>query len=148
GGRGGGRTGQLDGARTRGESQIELTASEGHRNKCNVTKTVRVEAAVLAMSGAYAYPNPVNPAESNARIQFSLSKAAVVTVKVYDFGGQFVKTLASKQRFESTDAGVIEWGGEAEDGTDLANGTYIVRVTASDGTRTEEANLKVVIWRQ
>ena len=90
----------------------------------------------------------MNPAAANARIQFSLSKAADVTVKVYDFGGQFVRTLASKQRFESTDAGFIEWGGEAEDGTDLANGTYIVRVTASDGARTEEANLKVVIWRE
>jgi flagellar hook assembly protein FlgD len=41
----------------------------------------------------------------------------------------------------------VKWGGTASDGTKLANGAYIVRVVASDGQRTEEANLKVVIWR-
>jgi len=141
-------TGHIDGPLTRGEYTIEVTAHDRLGNRCNVTKTVLVESAVLAMSGTYAYPNPVNPAESNARIQFNLSKAADVTVQVYDFGGKFVSTLASKQRFDSTDSGVIEWGGEAADGTDLANGTYIVRVTATDGARTEETNLKVVIWRE
>jgi flagellar hook assembly protein FlgD len=141
-------TGHVDGPLKRGQYTITITARDRLGNRCNISKTINVESAVLALTGTYAYPNPVDPAESNARIQFSLSKSADVTVQVYDFAGKFVKTLASKQRFGSTESSFIEWGGESADGTDLANGTYIVRVTATDGARTEETNLKVVIWRE
>jgi len=42
----------------------------------------------------------------------------------------------------------LMWGGETDDGTALADGAYIVRLTATDGVRTVEKNLKVVIWRK
>ena len=100
------------------------------------------------MTQTSAYPNPFNPADGmDATITFDLSKAADVTVRIYDFGGNYVTTIASNDHVESGVA-TYGWGGEAEDGTDLANGTYFARVIATDGTRTEEKNLKVVLWRE
>ena len=75
------------------------------------------------------------------------SKTSDVTIKVYDFAGEYVTTLMTNERMDPSSPAVM-WGGTASDGTKLANGAYIVRVVASDGARTEEANLKVVIWRE
>lgn len=142
-----GFTGYVEGPLKRGEYVITIHAEDKLGNACNSSKIVKVETAVLGMTGAHAYPNPFDPAAEPAKISFDISRASDVTVKVYDFGGQYVATLAADQHLGSG-SHAIEWGGEASDGTDLANGTYIVRVTATDGTKTEEANLKVVLWRE
>ncbi|MCC7142468.1 MAG: hypothetical protein IT349_10235 [Candidatus Eisenbacteria bacterium] len=142
-----GITGHISGPLVRGEYEVKVTSTDKLGNKCVTTRTVRVESAILTMTEAMAYPNPFDPAEANAKIHFSLSKTSDVTVKVYDWNGNFVTTLAANQSMGGG-AHSIEWGGEASDGTDLANGTYIARVTATDGKRTEEANLKVVLWRE
>jgi hypothetical protein len=140
-------TAHIAGPLVRGEYTIKIRGADKLGNRCDVTKTVKAESELLGMTQAYSFPNPFDPATSNAKIHFTLSKAADVTIKVYDFGGDFVTTLANNYRAESGDVN-IEWGGEAADGTDLANGTYICRVEATDGNRTEEVNLKVVIWRE
>jgi hypothetical protein len=129
-----------------GEYTITAKSRDLLGNSCVVTKTVRVEATQLTLSTAYASPNPFDPAQGDADITFGLSKTSDVTIKVYDFAGSFVTTLKNN---ESMAGGNIHvpWGGTAADGTQLANGAYIVRVTANDGGRTEVANLKVVIWR-
>lgn len=129
-----------------GEYTITVKSKDLLGNSCVVTKTVRVEATQLALSGAYASPNPFDPAQGDADITFALSRTSDVTIKVYDFAGNYVTTLKNN---ESMAGGNIHvpWGGTASDGTQLANGAYIVRVTADDGGRTEVTNLKVVIWR-
>ncbi len=142
-----GVTGTIPGPLVRGEYQVRIEAKDLLGNKCVTVRTVRVESAILTMTDAMAYPNPFNPAEANANIAFTLSRTSNVTVKIYDWNGNFVTTLAAQQSMDGS-AHTIQWGGEASDGTDLANGTYIARVTATDGKRTEEANLKVVLWRE
>ena len=139
--------GHVTGPLLRGEYTVTTRATDRLGNECVTTRTARAENAVLAMTQSYAAPNPFNPADSNAKITFDVSKSAEVTVRIYDFGGNYVTTLASRQAVE---AGVttVEWGGEAADGTDLANGTYIAHVSVTDGARTEESNLKVVLWRE
>ena len=63
---------------------------------CEQVKTVKVESLVLAMTEAVAAPNPFNPAEGTAKIHFNLSKARDVTVRIYDFAGLEVATLANE----------------------------------------------------
>jgi hypothetical protein len=139
--------GHVTGPLIRGEYIVTVSATDKLGNECVTTRTAKAENAILAMTQSYAAPNPFNPANSNARITFDVSKSAEVTVRIYDFGGNYVTTLASRQAVE---AGTTElaWGGEAADGTDLANGTYIAHVSVTDGARTEESNLKVVLWRE
>lgn len=139
--------GHVHGPLLRGEYTVTVSATDRLGNRCVTTRAAKAENAVLAMTQSSAYPNPFNPAESNAKITFDVSKSAEVTVRIYDFGGNFVTTLALNEAVEAGTK-VIEWGGEAADGTDLANGTYIAHVAVTDGARTEETNLKVVLWRE
>lgn len=132
----------------RGEYTITVEVRDLLGNKCVSTKTVRVEAAVLAMTEPVVYPNPFDPSAGSVKIAFGLSRSSHVTVKLYDFGGNYVTTLATNKAMDAGDGRFVLWGGEAADGTDLANGTYFAHVSATDGTKTEEANLKVVLWRE
>ncbi len=141
----------IEGPLMRGEWQVRVTAEDALDNACNSVRTVRVEAAVLTMAGAYVSPNPFNPNDlSNgmATIFLNLSRASFVTAKVYDFAGLEVATLANNEWM--TPGQNLQWSGQArgQGNTDLANGAYIIRVTADDGVRTVESNLKVVIWRE
>ncbi len=140
-------TGTVSGPLEQGEYTVRIRATDRLGNECIVTKAVRSENAFLAMTQSYAAPNPFNPGERDANINFTVSKGSDVTVKVFDFGGNYVTTLAANEHYEAG-AVQIPWGGDAADGTDLANGTYIVNVKVSDGARTEETNLKVVLWRE
>jgi hypothetical protein len=139
--------GHVHGPLLRGEYIVTVHATDRLGNECVTTRTARAENAVLAMTQSSAYPNPFNPADSNAKITFDVTKSAEVTVRIYDFGGNYVTTLATNQAVQAGVA-MFEWGGEAADGTDLANGTYIAHVSVTDGARTEESNLKVVLWRE
>ncbi len=129
-----------------GEYVIQVSAADRLGHVCPVTRTVRVENPMLTLTDAYSYPNPFDPANGDVALHFVLGKTSDVTIKIYDFAGNFVTTLMTKQPMSGTSD--VHWGGTASDGTKLANGAYIARVTASDGARTEEANLKVVIWRE
>ena len=69
------------------------------------------------------YPNPFNP---NTVLRFQVSKAAFVTLKVYDLLGQEVAVLVNDFR----QPGVYE---SVFDGRLLASGTYLSKLTSSDG---------------
>jgi hypothetical protein len=135
-----------DGGWEMGEYVIVVYAADRLGHVCPVTKTVRVENPMLTLTDAYSYPNPFDPANGDVALHFVLGKTSDVTIKIFDFAGNYVSTLMTRQPMSG--ASDVHWGGTASDGTKLANGAYIARVTASDGARTEEANLKVVIWRE
>jgi hypothetical protein len=81
--------------------------------------TIRPEAFTLEQN----YPNPFNP---NTILRFQVSKAAFVTLKVYDLLGQEVAVLVNDFR----QPGVYE---SVFDGRLLASGTYLSKLTSSDG---------------
>jgi hypothetical protein len=137
----------IDGPLPQGTYTVVVTGTDRVGNRTIIRREFRVESEFLTMTQSFSAPNPFNPEESNAGIHFTLSKASEVTIKVYDFGGDFVSTISNRELFAAGE-NVVEWGGEAADGTDLANGAYICRIRATDGARTEESNLKVVIWRE
>jgi hypothetical protein len=143
-------TGAVAGPLKRGEYQIKVSAQDYLGNTCNSVKTVRVEASVLSLAGAKMTPNPFNPEDGlgAARFYLGLTKSSYVTVKVYDFAGLEVATLRNHQWMSPGVDDSFPWTGQADDGTNLANGAYIVRVTAEDDGKFAEQNLKVVIWRE
>ena len=74
------------------------------------------------------YPNPFNP---TTKIEFSIPKSELVTLKIYNLLGQEVQTLVSKRM----NAGAYKYDWDA---ATLANGIYIYRLEAGDFTETKK----------
>jgi hypothetical protein len=75
---------------------------------------------------AYAYPNPFAPAADRfVRIRYRLDDAARVTVRIFDFAMNRVRTLR-----DDKPAGEQEtvWNGQDEGGLRVANGVYFYTV--------------------
>jgi hypothetical protein len=79
------------------------------------------------------YPNPFNP---STMISFSIPKAGYVTLKVYNSLGQEVATLLDG--FKAPQTYKLKF-----DGTGLASGVYIARLTAGDFSK----SIKLILVR-
>ncbi|MFZ2322475.1 MAG: choice-of-anchor D domain-containing protein [Ignavibacteriaceae bacterium] len=79
------------------------------------------------------YPNPFNP---STRVQFSVPKEGLVTIKVYNMLGQEVTTLFSgnAQRGMYT----LNWNGKDKNGNVVSSGSYIYKMSAGDFTQSKK----------
>jgi hypothetical protein len=59
-------------------------------------------------------------------------------VKIYDFGGDLVKTLRST-------SGMVQWNGTTEDGTTVASGVYFGYITATSSAGTYSTFVKIAV---
>lgn len=80
--------------------------------------------AALRMASITPGPNPV--------LQYSLEKAARVTLRVYDIQGRMVRSLVDQDAAPGTFR--AEWDGGADNGASAARGVYFVRMTAAGQT--------------
>lgn len=73
------------------------------------------------------YPNPFNP---DTKINFSLSEASPVTLKIYDILGREVITLIN----DNYNAGSysVNWDAKNSNGIKVVSGTYIYRIVAGN----------------
>ncbi|MBZ0199796.1 MAG: T9SS type A sorting domain-containing protein, partial [Ignavibacteriaceae bacterium] len=74
------------------------------------------------------YPNPFNPVTT---INYSIAKAGLVTLQVYDILGREVKTLVNEVKA----AGNYEVNFNATSTGSLASGMYIYKLTAGSFTK-------------
>ncbi len=95
---------------------IDLPSSVGDTDLPRVTR----------LGGAH--PNPFNPSTT---ISFALDHASRAKVAVYTVDGRLVRTLAD----EDFGAGhhQLSWNGTDQSGRQAASGTYLYRMTTSDG---------------
>lgn len=79
------------------------------------------------------YPNPFNPTTT---IHFEIPEAVDASVKIYDIRGALVKTLLNDHR----DAGTydIVWDATNMNGSEVASGVYLIRMTAGDFVETRK----------
>ncbi|HLX12976.1 MAG TPA: T9SS type A sorting domain-containing protein, partial [Bacteroidota bacterium] len=77
------------------------------------------------------YPNPFNP---TTKLQYSIQKGSVVTLKVYNVIGQELVTLVN----EKQNAGVHE---VTFDASQLSSGIYFYRITADNFVSTKKMTL-------
>ncbi len=75
----------------------------------------------------YAYPNPFSlSADRLVRIRYQLESSGSVTVRIFDFAMNLVRTLsASAQQRGEHD---ISWNGIDSRGTRVANGSYFYAI--------------------
>jgi len=83
------------------------------------------------------YPNPFNP---TTNIKYSVPKATMVTIKIYDMLGKEVMTLVNN---ENRKAGNYEtvWNGINSNGNAVSSGTYFCRLETSDAVKVEKLML-------
>jgi len=73
------------------------------------------------------YPNPFNP---NTTIRFTLAENGSVSLKLYNYLGQLVKTLYSNESFSSGTIHQVYWDGNNDFGQPVASGTYFYKLNS------------------
>jgi hypothetical protein len=78
----------------------------------------------------YAYPNPFSPKQEQLKIKYSTGgKDASVTIRIYDFGMNYVRTIIQNAQRNRTLEGAPDfWDGKDEMGNIVPNGVYLYRV--------------------
>ncbi len=92
-------------------------------------KIFRAVQSLASTTDTYAAPNPFEPNLEVCRIFFKTGKpSANVTVKIFDFGMNYVRTVL--QNAQRTESNVIwtTWDGKRDDGMQVANGVYFYRI--------------------
>jgi len=98
----------------------------------------------LEIDSAYAYPNPM-ASDGTARFSITLSSAAYVSVRIYDFAGRELRCLEYNSKVEGKAKADIVFDGCNNEGEKLARGTYFARVIANDGKKIVEKIVKIAI---
>lgn len=100
-------------------------------------KIFRASACIDAGSDVktYAAPNPFSPATEVTRIYYLTGKAsAKVTIKIFDFGMNPVRTVIQNAPRTGTNEQFAIWDGKNNDGYVIANGVYFYRVEIDEDT--------------
>ena len=98
-----------------------------------------------AVPGTYAYPSPFSPILGDViRIHYRPQQDGPVTIKIYDFAMNLVKTLVDgRHRIASDEYYDERWDGRNEKGDLVANGVYFFKVEAPGG-QTEWGKLVIL----
>ncbi len=94
----------------------------------------------------YCYPNPFSPRLDQLKIKYSTGgKEASVTIRIYDFAINYVRTVIQSAPRNRTIEGAPEyWDGRDDNGNLLPNGVYFYRVDIDD----EEPLFGKIIYMQ
>lgn len=97
----------------------------------------RVFRSQLFPADHYAYPSPFSPEQSirgGTTIHFLPNSDTQVSVKIYDFNMDLVRTVASNlPRRGGVESDDIVWNGTNDDGRTVANGVYFYRIELDSG---------------
>jgi hypothetical protein len=82
------------------------------------------------------YPNPFNP---ETAIRYQLPEATHISLKVYNFSGQFVRALFEGE--QSPGSHSVVWDGMDDLGQNVASGVYLIQMTAGIFTASQKITL-------
>lgn len=83
----------------------------------------------------YAAPNPFSPNYEVARIFYKSGKSTTkITIKIFDFGMNPVRTVIQNAMRNSPDELFTIWDGKNNDGYQVANGVYFYRIEIDEET--------------
>ena len=139
-------TGVIEYTPAAGRIHVEIQVKDNAGNLG--TKDFYTEEEAFFFTDPHNYPNPFDPRDGRrTTIDLGLSKSAYVTVKIYDFAGEFVTTIVSNQYVSTSEK--LYWDGSTESGTDVANGTYLCYIKAKDSDgATKTAVIKITVIKK
>jgi len=128
-----------------GRHYVEIRVKDNAGNW--IIYTFWTEEQNLFFTDPHNYPNPFDPSEGKTTIDLGLSKSAYVTAKIYDFAGEFVRELL-KDKFTGIST-ALYWDGKTDEGTEVANGTYLCYIHARDDSgATKTAVIKITVLKK
>ena len=109
---------------------IEIKVTD--RTGCNTkTATFTTEESFLSLGNPHNSPNPFDPrTDYVTNIYPDLTKDANITIKIYDFAGEFVRTICNNEKMYV--GSYKTWNGKTDGGTEVGNGTYLCYIQARD----------------
>lgn len=91
-------------------------------------KIFRTYEPVMTTRTTYAYPTPFSPDDEPVRIHYPTGNATGVTIRIFDFAMQPVRTLIrNAQRSTGREYDEV-WDGKDDEGRRVANGVYFYRI--------------------
>ncbi len=112
-----------------GSDGLVRTVDDGTGSFGRSWDILRTYQPVGASANTYAYPNPFAPDEEIVRIHYSTGgTSASVTVEVFDFGMNRVRTIVRDASRSGTGEHDEIWDGSDNQGRQVANGVYFYRV--------------------
>ncbi len=98
-------------------------------------KIFRACGNLTSTSETYAAPNPFSPNNEVTRLFFKTSKpVSKVTIKIFDFGMNPVRTVIQNATRTNNDVNFAIWDGRNDDGYIPANAVYFYRIEVDDET--------------
>ncbi len=85
---------------------------------------------LVSVSESYAFPNPFSPNSERVNIKYMTSDAAIVTVRIFDFGMNLVRTVVQNASRSANSEHLELWDGKNESGKTVPNGVYFYRIDA------------------
>lgn len=77
---------------------------------------------------SYAFPNPFSPDDEVVRIKYKIEKSSNVTIRIFDFGMNLVRTIIQNAYRNSAGEQIEFWDGKDESGIIVPNGVYFYRI--------------------
>jgi hypothetical protein len=127
-----------------GIHEYEVSAADNCDNSSKKVVVAFAAPAGFGYAAAHVYPNPADSGGTN--IVYHLNQTAKsVEIRIYDKSGCIVKIMKDCP----VNQGIQEiwWDLCNEDMELIANGVYIVRIMASDGTEVVERHVKLAVVR-
>jgi hypothetical protein len=125
------------------EFKIKITDAAGN---FTIERFINETAVVALGEDAHCYPNPATADHDHTTIVYTVSKrtGVEVSLKIYDFAGEPVKTL---YRGEPSKVGVNEvaWYFDDDDGKAVGRGAYLCRIVAKDDSKTSSKVVKIAV---
>ena len=86
-----------------------------------------------SQSSTYAYPNPFSPDDEVVRVHYAVgNRLAKVTIRIFDFGMNLVRTLISNANRSGTSEFDEIWDGRDDNRRQVANGPYFYEVVVGN----------------
>lgn len=111
-----------------GEGLVRLQESGGMWN--GEWKILLASEPLPSVSETYAFPNPFSPNLGYTRIKFRLGTQSDVTIRLFDFGMNLVRTLLQNAPRDGNQDHFEFWDGRDEQGKIVPNGVYFYRIDA------------------
>jgi hypothetical protein len=89
---------------------------------------------LVSTSETYAFPNPFSPDAEKVRIKYSTTDAANVTIRIFDFGMNLIRTVIQNSPRRANSEQFDLWDGKDERGKIVPNGVYFYRIDLGSGT--------------
>ena len=128
-----------------GDHEIEITAWDVFNNPSQqISYFTVVNSTDVVLKDVVNYPNPFS-SNTTFIFQHNITEQIDVKIKIYTIAGRLIKNI---EEFSITDKYVkIDWDGRDEDGSEIANGTYLYKliIKSVDGTSSQNVLGKLSI---